>query len=96
MSGEGDQPQAIRKLAPGRLVIASHNPGKVREIAELLEGHGLEVISAAALDLRACLDRAYDEGRFGGQVRYDAPADPPMRKLDAAWAADLLKARAAT
>ncbi len=51
MSGEGDRPQAIRKLAPGKLVIASHNPGKVREIAELLEGHGLEVVSAAALDL---------------------------------------------
>ena len=51
MSGEGDQPQAIRKLAPGRLVIASHNPGKVREIAALLEGHGLDVVSAAELDL---------------------------------------------
>ena len=36
MSGEGDIPQAIRKLRPGQLVIASHNPGKVREIAELL------------------------------------------------------------
>ncbi|QKR98955.1 RdgB/HAM1 family non-canonical purine NTP pyrophosphatase [Sphingomonas sp. CL5.1] len=51
MSGEGDQPQAIRKLAAGKLVIASHNPGKVREIAELLAGHGLEVVSARALDL---------------------------------------------
>lgn len=51
MSGEGREPQAIRKLAAGKLVIASHNPGKVREIAELLAGHGLEVVSAAALDL---------------------------------------------
>ena len=51
MSGEGDQPQAIRKLQPGRLVIASHNPGKVREIAALLEGHGLDVVSAKELDL---------------------------------------------
>ncbi|WBH16238.1 RdgB/HAM1 family non-canonical purine NTP pyrophosphatase [Sphingomonas radiodurans] len=51
MSGEGDQPQAIRKLAPGKLVIASHNPGKVREITALLEGHGLDVVSAAELDL---------------------------------------------
>jgi XTP/dITP diphosphohydrolase len=25
-----------RKLAPGRLVVASHNPGKVREIAPML------------------------------------------------------------
>lgn len=51
MSGEGVEPQAIRKLAPGKLVIASHNPGKVREIAALLEGHGLDVVSAKDLDL---------------------------------------------
>ncbi|GAA3704723.1 RdgB/HAM1 family non-canonical purine NTP pyrophosphatase [Sphingomonas cynarae] len=51
MSGEGREPQAIRKLAPGRLVIASHNKGKVREIAALLEGRGLDVVSAGELDL---------------------------------------------
>ncbi len=51
MSGEGRDPQAIRKLAPGRLVIASHNKGKVREIAALLEGRGLDVVSAGELDL---------------------------------------------
>ena len=44
-------PQAIRKLAPGKLVIASHNAGKVREIAALLGPHGVEPVSAAALDL---------------------------------------------
>ena len=41
----------MRKLEPGRLVIASHNPGKVREIAELLGPHGIEPVSAAELDL---------------------------------------------
>lgn len=51
MSGEGEEPQAIRKLRPGRLVIASHNQGKVREIAALLEGRGLDVVSAGELDL---------------------------------------------
>ena len=51
MSGEGSEPQAIRKLVPGKLVIASHNAGKVREIAALLEGRGLDVVSAASLDL---------------------------------------------
>ncbi len=35
----------------GRLVVASHNPGKVREIGELLGPLGVEAISAAALDL---------------------------------------------
>jgi XTP/dITP diphosphohydrolase len=51
MSGEGAEPQAIRKLNPGKLVIASHNQGKVREIAALLEGRGLDVVSAKELDL---------------------------------------------
>ncbi len=51
MSGEGDQPQAIRKLAPGKLVIASHNEGKVREIRALLAPYGVEPVSAASLDL---------------------------------------------
>ncbi len=51
MSGEGEQPQAIRKLAPGKLVIASHNPGKVREIRALLGAYGIEPVSAAELDL---------------------------------------------
>ncbi|MEE8189828.1 MAG: non-canonical purine NTP pyrophosphatase, partial [Kiloniellales bacterium] len=39
------------RLADGTLVIASHNPGKVREIAELLAPHGVEVRSAGELDL---------------------------------------------
>jgi XTP/dITP diphosphohydrolase len=41
----------MRKLEPGRLVIASHNEGKVREITALLAPHGVEPISAGALGL---------------------------------------------
>jgi XTP/dITP diphosphohydrolase len=37
--------------APRRLVVATHNPGKLREIAELLVPHGVEAISAGALGL---------------------------------------------
>jgi XTP/dITP diphosphohydrolase len=51
VSGEGETPQAIRKLQPGRLVIASHNEGKVREIRALLGPYGVEPVSAAELDL---------------------------------------------
>ncbi len=40
-----------RQFAGGKLVIASHNPGKVREIDELLAPFGAEVISAGALNL---------------------------------------------
>ncbi|WP_293884127.1 RdgB/HAM1 family non-canonical purine NTP pyrophosphatase [Sphingomonas sp.] len=39
------------KLAPGKLVIASHNPGKVREIRALLAPYGIGPVSAASLDL---------------------------------------------
>ena len=40
-----------RKLGAGKLVIASHNEGKVREIGDLLRPYGIETVSAAALDL---------------------------------------------
>lgn len=40
-----------RKLAPGRLIIASHNQGKVREIRALLEPYGIQPVSAGDLDL---------------------------------------------
>jgi XTP/dITP diphosphohydrolase len=40
-----------RRLQPGKLVIASHNPGKVREIANLLGPYGIEPVSAADLGL---------------------------------------------
>lgn len=38
-------------MSGGQLVIASHNPGKVQEIAELLAPHGLSVVSAASFGL---------------------------------------------
>jgi XTP/dITP diphosphohydrolase len=40
-----------RMLAGGKLVVASHNAGKVREIAELLAPFGFEVLSAGDLGL---------------------------------------------
>ena len=51
MSLELPGPQAVRKLAPGKLVIASHNEGKVREIRALLQPYGIEPVSARELDL---------------------------------------------
>ncbi|MGE0849231.1 MAG: RdgB/HAM1 family non-canonical purine NTP pyrophosphatase [Hyphomicrobiaceae bacterium] len=42
----------IRRLQPGtRLVVASHNTGKVREIYDLVAPYGLSVASAAELGL---------------------------------------------
>ena len=40
-----------RKLEPGKLVVASHNKGKIREINELLKPYGFDVVSAGDLDL---------------------------------------------
>lgn len=41
-----------RMLRPGTvLVVASHNAGKVREIGELLEPHGVDAVSAAELSI---------------------------------------------
>jgi len=40
-----------RSWTGGRLVIASHNPGKVTEIQALLEPFDAEIVSAAALGL---------------------------------------------
>jgi XTP/dITP diphosphohydrolase len=40
-----------RRFKGGKLVIASHNPGKVREIQALLDPFGAEVISAGELGL---------------------------------------------
>ncbi|MEP7350586.1 MAG: RdgB/HAM1 family non-canonical purine NTP pyrophosphatase [Sphingorhabdus sp.] len=40
-----------RKLLPGKLVIASHNAGKVKEIRALLAPFGIEPVSAGELGL---------------------------------------------
>lgn len=40
-----------RRLEPGPLVLATHNPGKLREIAELVEPHALDLRAAGDLGL---------------------------------------------
>ena len=40
-----------RQLQPGRLVLATHNPGKVVELAELLGPFGVDIVSAGELGL---------------------------------------------
>jgi len=50
---DDDEPAPVphRKLQPGKLVIASHNEGKVREIRALLEPYGIEPVSAGSLGI---------------------------------------------
>ena len=62
----------VRKLARGqKLVLASHNTGKLREIEALLLPLRIEVISAAALGLPEPVEDAPD---FTGNARIKAVA----------------------
>jgi XTP/dITP diphosphohydrolase len=69
-----------RKLEPGKLVIASHNPGKVREIADLLRPHGMDVVSASELDLP---EPEETEDSFAGNAELKARAAAEAAKLPA-------------
>lgn len=55
----------------GRLVVASHNAGKVREINELLAPFGVDVVSAGALGLP---EPEETETTFAGNARLKAVA----------------------
>lgn len=54
-----------RRLIPGRLVLATHNPGKVREIAALLVPYGMDVVAASDLGLP---EPAETEDNFAGNA----------------------------
>ncbi|MCI4646052.1 MAG: RdgB/HAM1 family non-canonical purine NTP pyrophosphatase [Hyphomonadaceae bacterium] len=60
-----------RKLTPGRLVAATHNTGKVRELKDLFEPAGFEVVSAAELGLE---EPAETEFTFEGNALIKARA----------------------
>ncbi len=61
-----------RRLAAGaRLVLASHNPGKLREIEALVAPQGVAVVSAGALGLPEPEESAPD---FAGNARIKALA----------------------
>ena len=45
------EPRSHRRLEQGPLVIATHNRGKLEEIADLLRPYGIEAVSAASLGL---------------------------------------------
>lgn len=58
-----------RRLSGGPLVVATHNPGKVREINALLVPFGVEAISAAELNLA---EPDETESSFDGNARIKA------------------------
>ena len=61
----------MRHALGPRLVIATHNPGKLREIGELLAPHGVETVSAGALGLP---EPEETEASFVGNARIKAHA----------------------
>ena len=69
-----------RRFAGGRLVIASHNPGKVREFADLLRPLGIEIVAAAALGLAEPEETA---DSFAGNAALKARAAARMSGLPA-------------
>ena len=60
-----------RRLAPGRLVLATHNAGKVREIGALLVPYGMDVVAAGDLGLP---EPAETEDSFAGNALIKARA----------------------
>ncbi len=71
---------ARRRLEPGRLVIASHNAGKLREIAALVGPYGVETVSAGELGLP---EPAETETTFAGNARIKAHASAQASGLPA-------------
>lgn len=66
-----DRPVTARKLAPGQLVIASHNAGKVREISKLLAPFRISAVPASALGLE---EPEETEKTFAGNAALKARA----------------------
>ena len=60
-----------RRLAGPRLVVATHNRGKLEEIADLLAPYPVELVSAAELGLPEPAETA---GSFLGNARIKAHA----------------------
>lgn len=65
----------MRKLGSSKLVIATHNAGKLKEIAALLDPHGVNCISAGSLGLpepaetgRTFIDNALIKARAAAEA----------------------------
>jgi XTP/dITP diphosphohydrolase len=81
----------MRRKLSGRVVIATHNPGKLAEMRELLAPHGVEALSAGELDLpepeetgRTFLENAHIKAAAAAKVaQLPALADDSGLTVDA-------------
>ena len=70
----------MHRQISGKLVIATHNPGKLAEMRELLEPHGVEAVSAGELGL----GEPQETGKtFEANARIKAVAAAQAAKLPA-------------
>ena len=69
-----------RRLAPGKLVIATHNPGKLTEISALVVPFGMTTLSAGELGL---IEPEEDGATFLDNVRIKAHAAAQVAMLPA-------------
>ena len=70
----------MRKFSGDRLLVATHNQGKLDEIAALLDGRGIEVLSAKSLNLP---EPEETENTFIGNARIKAHAGAAASGLPA-------------
>jgi len=70
----GMNPDRTHRKITGKLVIATHNPGKLAEMRELLAPHGIEAVSAGELGL-AEPDETGDSFQANARIKAVAAAD---------------------
>jgi XTP/dITP diphosphohydrolase len=76
----GDPRLACHRRIAGRLVIATHNPGKLREMRELLSPYGVDAIAAAEIGLGEPEETG---ASFGDNARIKAVAAAMVAQLPA-------------
>jgi XTP/dITP diphosphohydrolase len=72
--------QAAHRPITGRIVIATHNPGKLKELRELLSPYGIEAVSAGELGLAEPEETGVS---FRANARIKAEAAATASKLPA-------------
>ncbi len=77
--------------AAERRPVASVWAFSIRQTIPLIGVPLSEGREAVALDIRAGLDRVYDEGRYASALDYAHPPAPPLDPIHAAWVTGLLK-----
>ena len=83
----------MHRRIEGKLVIATHNPGKLRELRELLSPYGIEAVSSGELGLTEPAETGKsfrDNARIKAQTAAEA-AKLPAFADDSGLAVDALR-----